>query len=89
VVNEEMKELDALLNRVARMTRTGGRIVIISFHSLEDGRVKKKFRDLARAGIARLLTKKPVVPGDREVRENPASRSAKLRAIEVIGTEAK
>jgi 16S rRNA (cytosine1402-N4)-methyltransferase len=88
VVNSEMQELDALLDRVARMARTGGRIVIISFHSLEDARVKNKFRELARTGIARLLTKKPVVPGDREVRENPASRSAKLRAIEITGKEA-
>jgi len=89
VVNQEMQELDALLNRVARMARTGGRIVIIAFHSLEDVRVKQKFRELARTGIARLLTKKPVVPGKQEVRENPASRSAKLRAIEITGSEAK
>jgi len=89
VVNQEMQELDTLLNRVARMARTGGRIVIIAFHSLEDVRVKQKFRELARTGIARLLTKKPVVPGKQEVRENPASRSAKLRAIEIRGSEAK
>jgi 16S rRNA (cytosine1402-N4)-methyltransferase len=87
VVNSEMQELDALLNRVARMARTGGRIAIISFHSLEDVRVKQKFRELARTGIARLLTKKPVVPGKQEVRDNPASRSAKLRAIEITGSE--
>ncbi len=87
VVNEEMKELDALLNRAPRMVAPGGRIVMISFHSLEDVRVKDKFRELQRAGIARILTKKPVVPGDKEVRANAASRSAKLRAVEILKTE--
>ena len=88
VVNEEMKELDALLNRAPRMVAPGGRIVMISFHSLEDVRVKDKFRDLQRAGIARILTKKPVVPGDKELRENAASRSAKLRAVEILKSAA-
>ena len=84
VVNQEMEELDALLECAPRMVRPGGRIVIISFHSLEDRRVKNSFRELARSGKAVLLTKKPVVPGEREVRENPASRSAKLRAVEMV-----
>ena len=83
VVNQEMEELDALLTRAPQMVRPGGRIVIISFHSLEDRKVKNSFRELARTGKAVLLTKKPVVPSDREVRENPPSRSAKLRAVEV------
>jgi 16S rRNA (cytosine1402-N4)-methyltransferase len=83
VVNQEMEELDALLERAPRMVRPGGRIVIISFHSLEDRKVKNSFRELARSGKAVLLTKKPIVPSDREVRENPPSRSAKLRAVEV------
>ena len=87
VVNQEMEELDALLERAPRMVRPGGRIVIISFHSLEDRKVKNSFRELARTGNAVLLTKKPVVPGEREVRENPPSRSAKLRAIEMAGGE--
>lgn len=84
VVNNEIGELDALLEAAPRMVRPGGRIVIISFHSLEDKRVKEKFRELARAGSARLLTKKPVVPSDEELRRNPPSRSAKLRALEMI-----
>jgi 16S rRNA (cytosine1402-N4)-methyltransferase len=83
VVNQEMEELDALLERAPRMVRPGGRIVIISFHSLEDRKVKNSFRELARSGKAVVLTKKPMVPSDREVRENPPSRSAKLRAVEV------
>ena len=85
VVNQEMEELDALLTRAPRMVRPGGRIVVISFHSLEDRKVKNSFRELARTGKAVLLTKKPIVPGDREVGENPPSRSAKLRAVEVVG----
>ncbi len=83
VVNGEMEELDALLERAPSMVRPGGRIVIISFHSLEDRKVKNRFRELAREGIAAVLTKKPIVPGERELRENPPSRSAKLRAIQV------
>lgn len=84
VVNNEIGELDALLEAAPRMVRPGGRIVIISFHSLEDKRVKDKFRELARAGRAKLLTKKPVLPSDPETRTNPPSRSAKLRALEMI-----
>ncbi len=83
VVNREQEELDALLERAPRMVKPGGRIVMISFMSLEDRKVKESFRELARAGKAVLLTKKPVTPGEREVRENPPSRSAKLRAIEI------
>ncbi len=83
VVNRELEELDALLERAPRMVRPGGRIVIISFHSLEDRKVKNSFRELARSGRAVLLTKKPVAPGERELRENPPSRSARLRAVEL------
>ncbi|MDP9170079.1 MAG: 16S rRNA (cytosine(1402)-N(4))-methyltransferase RsmH [Acidobacteriota bacterium] len=83
VVNRELEELDALLEAAPRMVRPGGRVVIISFHSLEDRRVKDKFRELANGGRAVILTKKPVVPTEREIRENPPSRSAKLRAVEI------
>jgi 16S rRNA (cytosine1402-N4)-methyltransferase len=87
LVNGELQQLDALLERAPRMVRPGGRIVIISFHSLEDRKVKDKFKELARLGEASILTKKPVVPGEREVRENPPSRSAKLRAVETAESE--
>ena len=83
VVNREQEELDALLKSAPRMVKPGGRIVMISFMSLEDRKVKESFRELARAGKGVLLTKKPVTPGEREVRENPPSRSAKLRAVEM------
>jgi 16S rRNA (cytosine1402-N4)-methyltransferase len=82
VVNREMEELDALLERAPRMVRPGGRIVIISFHSLEDRKAKESFRELARSGVGVILTKKPILPSEQEVRENPPSRSAKLRAAE-------
>jgi 16S rRNA (cytosine1402-N4)-methyltransferase len=81
VVNREQEELDALLRSAPRMVKPGGRIVMISFMSLEDRKVKESFRELARAGKGVLLMKKPVTPGEREIRENPPSRSAKLRAI--------
>jgi 16S rRNA (cytosine1402-N4)-methyltransferase len=85
LVNGEQQQLDALLERAPKMVRPGGRIVIISFHSLEDRKVKDKFKEMARLGEASILTKKPVVPSEREVRENPPSRSAKLRAVETAG----
>ena len=84
VVNREQEELDALLNAAPRMVKPGGRIVIISFMSLEDRKVKESFRELKRAGRALILTKKPLTPGEEETRINPPSRSAKLRAVEIV-----
>jgi 16S rRNA (cytosine1402-N4)-methyltransferase len=83
VVNREQEELAALLNAAPRMVKPGGRVVIISFMSLEDRKVKESFRELKRLGQALILTKKPVTPSEQEVRENPPSRSAKLRAVEM------
>jgi len=84
VVNREQEELDALLEAAPRMVKPGGRIVIISFMSLEDRKVKESFRELKRAGRALILTKKPLTPGEEETRINPPSRSAKLRAVEIV-----
>jgi len=81
-VNQELDDLRKLLQRAPRALKQGGRLVIISFHSLDDRMVKDAMRDGAHAGTYRLLTKKPVVSGDEEVRRNPRSRSAKLRAAE-------
>ena len=83
VVNGEPKELDALLKAAPRLVQKGGRIVVISFMSLEDRKVKESFRELARSGRAAILTKKPVIPSERELHENPPSRSAKLRAVQM------
>ena len=82
-VNGELEELDALLALAPKLMKPGGRIVIITFMSLEDRRVKQSFQSLARAGQAILLTRHVVRPSDEEVASNPASRSAKLRAIEM------
>jgi 16S rRNA (cytosine1402-N4)-methyltransferase len=86
-VNEEREELEALLTVAPQLVEDGGRIAIIAFHSIEDRAVKLKFAELARLGQGRLVVKKPVVPGDEEVRSNPASRSAKLRVIEIGSPE--
>jgi 16S rRNA (cytosine1402-N4)-methyltransferase len=83
-VNEEQQELDRLLELGPELVRPGGRIVIISFMSLEDRKVKQSFQSLARQGRARILTKHVVRPTLEEVRMNPASRSAKLRALELL-----
>ncbi|WP_152051320.1 16S rRNA (cytosine(1402)-N(4))-methyltransferase RsmH [Tautonia marina] len=78
-VNDELSLLDRFLAVAPDRLRLGGRFVVISFHSLEDERVKAAFRDDERL---RPLTRKPVIASDREVRQNARSRSAKLRAAE-------
>ncbi len=82
-VNEEREELQALLAVAPGLVEDGGRIAIIAFHSLEDREVKQRFAHLARSGEGRLVVKKPVVPSEEEVRSNPASRSAKMRVIQI------
>jgi 16S rRNA (cytosine1402-N4)-methyltransferase len=83
-VNHEMEELDALLASVPGLVKAGGRVVIVTFMSLEDRKVKQSFQSLAKQGRVRLLTRHVVRPAEDEVRENPPSRGAKLRAVEVI-----
>ena len=98
-VNRELEELDALLAKLPEILRVGGRAGIISFHSLEDRRVKEAFRELARECTCppewpqcrcerrpkfRVLTRKPVTASEAEVEQNPRARSAKLRVIERI-----
>jgi 16S rRNA (cytosine1402-N4)-methyltransferase len=78
-VNDELATLDRFLDAAPDRLRPGGRLVVISFHSLEDERIKAIFRSDERL---RPLTRKPVIAGDRELRQNPRSRSAKLRAAE-------
>lgn len=82
-VNDEQAELDRLLQIGPELLAPGGRMVVISFMSLEDRKVKQRFRALAQEGRAVILTKHPLTPTEEETRLNPASRSAKLRALEM------
>jgi 16S rRNA (cytosine1402-N4)-methyltransferase len=91
-VNDELGSLQAALQKVIHFLAPGGRVGVLSFHSLEDRIVKNVFKDAARVApkrerrvekpVLRLVTKKPLVPTDEEMRANPRSRSAKLRFAE-------
>jgi 16S rRNA (cytosine1402-N4)-methyltransferase len=83
-VNGEMDELDELLRLAPERLKCGGRFVVLTFMSTEDRKVKQSFQSLARAGRARILTKHVVRPTEKEISENAASRSAKLRALEWV-----
>jgi 16S rRNA (cytosine1402-N4)-methyltransferase len=82
-VNDERGELDALLDSLPRLVRPGGRAVILTFMSLEDRTVKQSFQAMAKDGRATILTRHVVRPAEDEIRSNPPSRSAKLRAVEL------
>jgi 16S rRNA (cytosine1402-N4)-methyltransferase len=81
-VNAELDEIDALLDAAPRLLKPGGRLVVISFHSLEDRRAKDSLRAGAQQGIYEVLTRKPVTAEAEETDRNPRARSAKLRAAE-------
>ena len=96
-VNDELGELEPMLDAAEARLKPGGRLAVITFHSLEDRIVKQKLRDLATGCICppefpvcvcgrmpkmRLVTRKPIVPGEAELSENPRARSAKLRVAE-------
>ncbi len=83
-VNHELEDLTALLEAAPKIVKPGGRVVVISFHSLEDRIVKDAFRDGAKRGEFEVLTRKPVTASQDEMDRNPRSRSAKLRAAERI-----
>ncbi len=82
-VNRELEELEFMLRHVPERIRAGGRFVVLTFMSTEDRRVKRAFQSLAREGRATILTKHVVRPAPIEIAENPASRGAKLRALEI------
>jgi 16S rRNA (cytosine1402-N4)-methyltransferase len=75
----------AALPRALDALASGGRLVVIAFHSLEDRLIKTFLRDAQRAGRVRILTKRPIQPSEAEIAANPRAASAKLRAAERIG----
>ncbi|OHB18112.1 MAG: 16S rRNA (cytosine(1402)-N(4))-methyltransferase [Parcubacteria group bacterium RIFCSPLOWO2_01_FULL_40_65] len=83
-VNDELENLKFVLKQLPKVLKRGGRAAVISFHSLEDRIVKQDFKELNKSGIAHILTKKPINPSEEEIAENPRSRSAKLRVIEIL-----
>ena len=83
-VNNELGEIESLLKSAPSLLKPGGRLVLISFHSLEDRLVKDAFREAGRNKVFEVLTKKPVVAGEQEEMRNPRSRSAKMRAAEKV-----
>ncbi len=83
-VNDEISALKDGMKKGWELLNTGGRMTIISFHSVEDREVKNFFRDKSNNREGILVNKKPIVPQDEEIRENPRSRSAKMRVIEKI-----
>ena len=85
-VNREEEELGQFLSRTPATLAQGGRMIVLSYHSLEDRMVKHEFQRLAREKSFRVLTKKVILPGDEEIRNNPRSRSAKMRVAEKVAT---
>jgi 16S rRNA (cytosine1402-N4)-methyltransferase len=83
-VNDELDNLQRLLDVLMNVLSAGGRAAIISYHSLEDRRVKRKFADYEWDGIAKRLTRKPLTASGEEINRNPRSRSGKLRVIEKL-----
>lgn len=85
-VNEELKNLEGFIPKAAEFLNVGGRLIIISFHSLEDRIVKHSFRKLAEKNPEnyKVLTKKPIIASNEEISENPRSRSAKMRVLEKL-----
>ncbi|GAB4434305.1 MAG: 16S rRNA (cytosine(1402)-N(4))-methyltransferase RsmH [bacterium] len=83
-VNNELHSLSSFLQSLPSLLSVGGRVLIISFHSLEDRIVKVFFKEAEKEGVLRIITKKPVVPEQAEVKQNVRARSAKLRVAERI-----
>lgn len=80
-VNDELKRFERALMSAYEILNVGGKIEVISFHSLEDRIAKWTFRSLNSEGKVRIITKKPIIPSDIELEDNPASRSSKLRVV--------
>ena len=85
-VNREEEELEQFLSWTPATLNSGGRWIVLSYHSLEDRMVKRAFQKYEREGVMRILTKKVIRPSDEEIRNNPRSRSAKMRVAEKLSS---
>lgn len=83
-INKELEHLEVILNDIKDITNKGARIAIISFHSLEDKVVKNYFKKMTNDGLAEAINKKVIKPTYEEIKNNPRSRSAKLRSIKIL-----
>ena len=83
-VNDELDRIEKTLSQALEVLEKGSRIVVISFHSLEDRIIKNYFRENSKKGLLKILTKKPIRPSLEEIKNNPRSRSAKLRSAQII-----
>ncbi len=83
-VNRELEQIAAVINEGAYILKKKGRLCILAYHSLEDRIVKNAYKKLAKEGLFNIITKKPLIPRREEQKENPSSRSAKLRVAEKI-----
>jgi 16S rRNA (cytosine1402-N4)-methyltransferase len=85
-LNKEMENLSEALNEIPQLLNPGGRLCVVSYHSLEDRQVKLSFRERVRSsGHWRLVTAKPLRPSPEEVKKNPRARSARMRVLEAAG----
>ena len=83
-VNDELNALEAALPQSVELLRPGGRLAVISFHSLEDRIVKNFMKEKEKVGLIKVVTDKPLVPSNQEIVVNPRARSAKMRVAEKI-----
>lgn len=83
-INRELENLEKALKDLPNVLKEGGRVAFLTFHSLEDRLVKKYFEEFEKKGLLKIITKKPILPTEEEKRNNPRSRSAKLRVAEKL-----
>jgi len=83
-INNELDNLEKFIDISVKLLKPGARLLIISFHSLEDRIVKHKFMEFQKNTVLKIITKKPIIPDENEIRNNPKSKSAKLRVAEKI-----
>ncbi len=86
-VNRELEHIEKAVLKMPEYLKENGILTVISFHSLEDRIIKQKFKELEKSDHYKIITKKPIIPSEIELKENPASRSAKMRILKRIGIQ--